>query len=281
MPIPAGSIPSLGMNSGPCEPWIPLCTSWPAGASPVITGAAVEAATEILWERTARRFGLCTVKLFPCREDNWPSNAARWLGSWLPTQGGSSGWGWPYPALLGGLWYNLGCGGSGCGGTCTCNVLWTAQLPQPVVNVIEVKVDGVVLDPTAYRVDNWRTLVRLDGKPWPVCNNINQDDTHVGTWSVTAQYGETVPVSGQLAVGELAQELVKSCLGGACQVPQATLTRLKRQGVERDFIKITGKLGEIIGLHHCDLFVQTYNPTASRPAAIYGFDGPRRRYINT
>ena len=44
---------------------------------------------------------------------------------------------------------------------CGCQPLDTAPLPgHPVREIIEVKIDGVVVDPTTYRLDGRRKLVR-------------------------------------------------------------------------------------------------------------------------
>lgn len=267
------------LDSGPCISWVPLCANWPAGVTPAITGAAVDAATELLWERTQRRFGECQVTLRPCKEECWPANAIAWLGSWLPTYGSGS-WGWPYPALLGGRWFNLGCGS--CAGSCSCTSVEQVRLPQPVASILKVKVDGVILNPTAYRVDDWQWLVRVDGGRWPTCNNLNVDDTHVDTWSVTASYGEVPPTLGQLACGELASQIAKMCVDGACASPAAALSQIQRQGVTKNYLQNNRESpGVSIGLVLCDRFIRTYNPTGSKPAAIFNMDGGRARRTGT
>ena len=100
----------------------------------------------------------------------------------------------------------------------------------------------------------------------------------VGTWSVTATYGEPVPELGALAAGELACEIIRSLSGEDCRLP-ATVTSLVRQGVTIQYPDLartleTGK----IGLYLCDLFLQTYNPHGLvRRAATYSVDGPDLR----
>lgn len=264
------------LDSGPCQNWDPICEAWPADAE-AVTGAAVQAATEVLWNRTRRRFGLCEVALRPCRRDcftSWPWVAPLWNDA--------SSWGWPFPALIGGLWFNLGCG-SCSSGNCSCAVLHEVVLPSPVANVTEVKVDGVVLDPSAYRVDDYRLLVRTDGEAWPRCNNLNLADTETGTWSVTAEYGEVVPTLGQLAVGELAAEIAKSCVGaGDCALPKKTVRQVTRQGVTKVFFDAESSFSNNrVGLYYCDLFLSTYNPGGGHVATIFNIDGPRARRVGT
>lgn len=265
------------LDSGPCQVWTPHpCTVFPDDTV-AVSGVALEAATELLWERSHRRFGLCSVTLRPCKQECWPAGAMAWLGSWLPTTNASAGgWGWPYPALLGGRWYNLGC--DSCGDSCSCTMLQQVKLPNPVASVTQVKVDGVVLAPSAYRVDNWQWLVRIDGNMWPTCNDLNLDDTHVGTWSVTASYGEIVPESARFAVGELAVMIAKACVQSGC-APSATTTTIQRQGVTKNLLADLD--GKRIGLRMCDLFLRTYNPGNNRPAVIFDIDGQRARRVGT
>lgn len=133
----------------------------------------------------------------------------------------ASGWHWamwPYPSspirLGGGLdgWTNCwGCGedlgadsGSGwgmCQGSCD---LPCVDLPAPVSDVVEVVIDGEVLDPSAYKVQAYRRVCRVDGSTWPCSNNLrgtscaNTDtvveyavDATGGDWSLTVLYGAT------------------------------------------------------------------------------------------
>lgn len=247
---------------GPCETWdyIWCVDLTSAGVNLALTGSALQAATEILYNRTAQQFGYCTFTVRPCRQDCqdnfWPGTAGGfggWSGPWWQ-MGGL----WPRPALIGGAWYNLTCGG--CGGECSCSEISTALLPGPVASVVSVKLNGETLPASGYRVDNYRQLVRLGGATWPICQDMSKADTEDNTWSVTVQIGQAVPVSGQWAVGELALEILKSCAGLACALPR-TATNITRQGVTIDMPTIYDLLDhKLLGLPYCDLFVSTYNP---------------------
>lgn len=278
MPIPAGPGTNPGLNSGPCAAWEPAdCAAWPDNLEPV-RDMALMAATEILWNRTKRRFGVCELSLRPCRRECGGDLALAWLyGSWLPTYGGTGyGWGWPYPALIGGRWYNMGCG---CGDDCSCTAMHQIQLPYPVADIIEVKVDGVVLVTGAYRVDDWRQLVRLDGEDWPLCQDLNLPDTESGTWSVTLTVGEAVPQMGLFAVNELGLQIALGCVGsGACALPAGTLKSLDRQGVKQEFLQGAWLAG-YRGMPAVQAFLETWNPTRSGTASIMAIDGPRRGRI--
>ncbi len=266
------------LNAGPCEAWDPVgCGTWPDDLM-AIRDYALMAATEVLWERTKRRFGLCELTLRPCRRSCAPYGALAWLNNWLPTWGGSGGWGWPYPALVGGRWYNMGCGI--CENDCSCTILHQIELPTPVAQILEVKVDGDVLDSSEYRVDNWRWLVRLGGDEWPLCQDLNLADTEVGTWSVTATYGEVVPTLGLFAVNELALDIARSCVGQECGVPSGVVKQVQRQGVTKIFLSSEYVNGQT-GLKLTDRFFNTYNPTQSGVATVYNIDRPQSRRVGT
>lgn len=244
--------------------------------SPTITGAAVAFATEVLHSLTGQQFGFTTVKLRPCRDcgystpfpDGWQS----WPGTQPPPIGatGSGGYfGW---------WFPLGCGSCAYDG-CGCTVISQVRLPAPVHAVTEVKVDGVVLATNAYRVDNSRFLVRVDGSTWPLANNLAKDDTQVGTWSVTAQYGQSVPTGAALAIGELACEFVRGLAGQDCRLPRG-VTQLARQGVTISLPDLATQFKDgLTGLYFTDMFISTWNPNhlRARPR-VYSVDrGTMRR----
>jgi hypothetical protein len=259
----------------PCAPWTPeWCVSLPTG-SEAVTGVAVEAASEILWALSGRRFGECSVSLRPCRRScnagEWPAGWVEWPG---PVRGG------PSPALIAGQWFNLTC--APCLGDCTCGRLEEALLPSPVMAVTQVKIDGDIIPTGSYRVDNWRLLVRADGGSWPLCNDLSKADTEPGTWSVTVTVGETVPRSGQMAVAELAAELAEGCLGGDCRVP-LRVQQLARQGVTISYPDPAEFAGNgLLGLPMCDRFLIAYNPGRLRaPPAVYSPDQPAFRRTST
>lgn len=266
------------VNTGPCAPWELLCADFPEGTSAQLEETAAMIATEILWNRTKRQFGTCPVELRPCRKSCLPA----WplIPNGYTNLSGAS-WPFPQPALIGGNWINLTCGS--CFTDCSCSHVSEVRLPYPVASITEVKVDGVILPSTSYRVDNFNLLVRLDGEDWPTCNDLNLDDTEPGTWSVTAEYGQEVPELGQLAAGQLAVEIAKRCVGaGGCLLPAGTVQQVTRQGVTKVFFDSAEAFkGGMIGMFYPDMFIKTYNPTNSGLATIFDIDGPRHRRVGT
>src|SRR5690606_2001065 len=265
----------MTLPPGVCEVWDPTWTCKLPTTSYAATGQAAEIATEVLFALSGRQFGLCTRTVRPCRAECF-GNVVPSPDWWIP-----GGFTYPQPALIGGQWYNLTCGD--CSGGCSCSVVSEVVLPGPVHDSIQVKIDGVVQDPSTYRLDDRRLLVRL-GASWPICNNLNLADTEVGTWSVTFRTGVEVPLLGQLAVAELATEIAKflACDAG-CVLPKP-IQSITRQGISVSLLDpnevfADGKLG----LYFCDLFIQTYNPNKlRRRSRAYDIDSlVNRRHVGS
>lgn len=208
-------------TNGPCADWIDAEDVFDCGpcASLAVENAALAAevataASRMLWLRSHKRYpGVCSQTVRPCRRcDSWDQPV--WWGSmWTPA------------------WGTCGCGAPtgrscGCGGQAELTLGY-----EPLIAVSQVKVDGAVLAPTAYRVDDYRWLVRLDGEPWPMCQDVALADTQPDTFSVTFTWGRAVPEAGVLAAKALACELYQACTGGECRLPSRTRA-VARQGVE-------------------------------------------------
>lgn len=266
MPIPAGGGVVTPVPPGLCEAWEPIWTCALPTSANAVTGTAVQVASEVLWSLTARQFGLCTITLRPCRRDCYGSTWPGW-GQWW--EYGT----YPTPALIGGSWFNLTCGS--CDDGCSCTRVSDVMLPGPVWEVGLVKVDGEILvKGTDYRLDDYRRLVRLGGNEWPICNNLNLDDSQPGTWSVTFAQGQPVPELGRLAVGILATEIAKMLIcDSSCALPKPVQS-LSRQGVNLTFLDPNEVFADgRTGLYLPDLFISTYNPNKLRNRSkVYNID---------
>lgn len=129
----------------------------------------------------------------------------------------------------------------------------------PVISVDEVLIDGVVVDPATYRVDDFRRLVRLDGLCWPACNDMSADDSEPGTFSVTYTAGRTPPIELQMAAAELACELKRACNGADCRLP-SNVTSVSRQGVTLNIDAIEAAVnGGVSGIAIVDAAVRRYD----------------------
>lgn len=256
---------------GPCETWPVTWICDVSCESPTVTAQAVEVATEMVWALSGRQFGLCEVTLRPCRREctdfPWPGDRNDWI-QW-------AGVSWVNPSLIAGQWFNVICGR--CTTGCSCTSISEVVLPAPVHSIVQVKIDGVVVSGSGYRLDDNRVLVRL-GADWPSCNDLSLADTEPGTWSVTARYGLAVPAGGSWAVGELACELIRARNGEDCRLPR-NVTQLVRAGVTLQFPQVQDLLRDgMTGLYLVDQFVAAWNPNGlRRRSGVYQVDGPRHR----
>lgn len=166
------------------------------------------------------------------------------------------------------------------GDTCSCVMLEQAILPSATQEVTQVKVNGVVLDSTAYTLyDRGRRLVRTDGGTFPWCQDLSKPDTEEGTWSMDITLGLPVPMSGLRACGELAAEFYAQATAGTCKLP-TRVQSLSRQGVNMQFIDPQEFLKEgRIGLYLCDLFLVAVNPDRMRSqSGVYSPDLHRGQF---
>ncbi len=258
--------PNLGTVA--CDVWPVTWTCELTAAQIAVTGVALEFASNALWALSGRQFGLCTVTLRPCRRDCY--------GMTWPFNDGYAGQTYPTPYWWNGQWFNLAC--SGCLTDCSCSVVSEFVLPAPVYQIVNIKVDGVIVSGSSYRLDDSRIVVRTDGQTWPICNDLSKNDTATGTWSVTAQYGQPVPSSASIAVGQLACEVVKAITGDDCALPQSVQS-LARQGVNLTFLDPNELFSERrTGLRFTDMFISTFNPGGlNERSRVYDIDGPNPR----
>lgn len=244
----------MGIPVQYCEPWTTperLCcpdivptdcqTGLPVPATYAWTDEElIQAATDILFRATCSLFpGHCQITVRPC-----PS---------------------------------CGCNRSKCG--CGRYVFIELQDRYPVISVDEVKIDGVVLDPSEYRVDDYRRLVRLNGECWPSCNDLTEPDTEPHTFSVTYTAGRRPTTILQMAAAELACELKKACNLTDCRLPQ-NVTQVSRQGVTLNIDAVEAAvMGGYTGITIVDSAVAQYNcaraksrvwhPSLSKPRQVF------------
>lgn len=227
---------------------------------------AVEAASEILRRLSGGVYGLCTLKIRPCRR-----RCAELYGADRVLRDGLGVSGGPWtPALIDGRMYNITCG---CVGECGCSPLCEIILNPPAFDVLAVKIDGQTLPSTAYRVDQQRRLVRVDGQCWPDCQEIALEDTQPNTWSVLYRTGRPVPAGGRVAMTELATNLWQACNGMKCKLP-ARVTQVVRDGVTYDLIDDLSVFERgRTGLNRVDMWLASVNPYAARaPMAVWSPD---------
>lgn len=198
-------------------------------------------AVQILWDLTGRRFGPCEVTVRPCQ------SAIAACGR---------------------------CGGYPMGPRlCGCRSVPEVVLPGPVHSIVEVLVDGIALEPEAYRVDDFAWLVRLDGGVWPFCQDLTADADASGAFAVTYLIGAEPPAGAAQIAGELACDIARArCQDDECRLPRRA-TQAVRQGVTVTMADLPdGKTGiEIV-----DLWVSAIN-LKRRRSTVYSPDMPKVR----
>lgn len=265
----------MTIRTSPCSwpvQFPPDCTVPEPYASLPASGQALydQMAIDFLWRWTGRRFSICEVTVRPCRERCWDGLST--FGSIVTRR--------PFtPALIRGEWFNIACGS--CGDACGCGDTSTLKLPGPVDEITEITIDGTVLDPAAYRVDNHQLLVRLDGDRWPTCQNMGAALGKPDTWGVTYTLGIPVPVGGQIAAGLLASEFAKAaCNDSTCLLPKRLQT-ITRQGVTVGFMDAFDDLQKGgTGLWLIDSWVTSVTRAPQAPR-VFSPDVPRDRFRRT
>lgn len=255
-----------------------LCSSWidetdlcaPCGGEYLLDSGLMEnfidVSSELLYMLSGQQFpGLCETTIRPCTSRAWFD----YSGSGLNIPGRS------YP-----LDVVCGCNAPE---TCGCgNLSQIALLNYPVTEVTEVKVDGVVLPDSSYRLDEGHFLVRLDSERWPCCQDLALADTEPDTFSVEYSHGRPVPLPLQNAAAVLACELYMGCnpesFEGQCRLPRNVVS-IVRQGVSiamksAFFTKQPGKSVEF-GIPEIDMALAAYNPYGlTAPMVILSADEP-------
>ena len=238
-----------------CWPVDTGCCSEFDDYSPAIQTRSKGLAGAALRMLTGRSIGGCDVKVRPCKRGCIGADAGYFSAGWF------------VPLNWAGTWTNS----CGCTTDCSCGPLEQMLLPPPIGRVTQVKVDGVVVAPTAYRVDSQRWLVRLDGGTWPVCQDMAKADTEAGTFSVTYLNAQPVDGLGAYAAGVLACEFAKACSGARCRLPSG-VTDITRQGISMTLP--TGAFPDgLTGIREVDAYVQSVNPSKLRmPSRVWSPD---------
>lgn len=247
----------------------PTGADWSCAYSPEEIAAldpAVKARSEALgWSTlsalTGYRVALCPVVIRPCAlgcqtGSYYAAPTVATSGSLVP----GSGYG---PYMSGGNWYN-GCGCSS-PSDCSCSFVSEILLPEEVGGIASVWLNGAELDPTAYRVDNGRRLVRTDGEVWPMCQDMANSDPAEGGLFVSYYAGVAPNDLLRYAAGVLASEFYKACGNGNCRLPQG-VTSVTRAGVT---MEIPSGLfpGGATGIHEVDAVIRIYNPFSLKARA--------------
>lgn len=228
------------------------CSDWPirwpcdiSGEDEALLEMVQASAQQILWSLSGRRFGVCETTEFyrmPCTTPCY----LPWADEFGP------GVEWRL-----GQWDRRKC----------CAI----PLDQrPVRGIKEVKVYGEVQDPITYYLGKG-VLYRIE-ECWP-CDQ----DCEFPPVEVTYTYGIDPPALAELAMGELACELLAGITGADCRLPSNAIS-VTRQGITVDLGDASTLVAENrIGLPISDVFLRSVNPSKlMMPSAVYSPDKARR-----
>lgn len=252
---------------GPCTPWVTLDeVQGTPGAQDIdadVLQTALEVASGSLWRRSGRQYsGVCSDTVRPLRRMYALDGG---LGGWAPL------WGW-----------RDGINAHSCGyppnRNCGCGPLPEITLgAYPIRDIIEVRIDGAVLDPAAYRVDDRRWLVRIDGQSWPCCSDLSKNPlTDPNTFQVTFEWGQSPPPGGTVAARVLAVEIGKMLTGSDCDLPRR-LQNVTFNGSSYTLLDPMNFLNDgLTGIYIVDLFLTDVNPhKLQRRSSVISPDIPR------
>lgn len=251
-----------------------------------ISLANMEIAEASAWmglsQLTAGQIAHCPVTVRPCRAGcaapgTWMTAPVLSSGHFAGVRPGIYGMFAPYVAASGAWVNSCGCAGTECG----CSRLEEVILPGPVGEIVEVWLNGAILDPDAYRVDNGNRMVRVDGdeEGWPVCQDLVEDAHGLNAFSVTYYMGEAPNNVILRAAGMLAVEFYKSCTGGDCALP-ANAIAVTRNGVSMEMqagIFPEGKTNIPI----VDNLIGLYNPFGLKVPPVIASPDTRRPRMTT
>jgi hypothetical protein len=158
-----------------------------------------------------------------------------------------------------------------CGSDCRCSRADAVILTAPVGRIDEVKVDDVILAPTAYQLEDGNRLVRLDGGGWPPCAGPK--------FTVTYLNGHEVDELGEYVGGLLALEYLNAMTANKkCRLP-ANVTTVSRQGISMELS--TGMFPDgTTGIKEVDAYLMQWNPYGMRTRPqVYSPDLPRQHAV--
>ena len=251
-------------------------------ASPA-TVAAMERSEALAWisltALSGGQIAMCPVTVRPCRAGcgapgTWMVAPVLSSGRFAGVRPGVYAFA-PYIGASG-AWVN----GCGCSSTdCGCSSLSEAILPGPVGEIVEVWLDGAVLDPAAYRVDNGNRLVRTDGQAWPACQDLAQDAHGEDAFSVRYYLGAAPDSTILWAAGRLASQFFDACQGQDCALP-ANAVNVARTGISYE-LEAGLFPGGKTNIPEVDALLELYNPHGLRSAPIIASPDTRRTRMTT
>lgn len=222
------------------------------------------AASEILYSLSGRQFtGNCgPVTIRPVAR---PENAD--TRGWVFA--GSSGWG-----------YGWGASATGNLGFPPVMALYAEDMgpyielyDYPVNEIVQVKIDGVVIPPDEYELREHKWLIRMlptsstvptERWGWPTSQVQWLPDTQTSTFSVTYTFGQDPGSAGRLACKVLAESIAMPLFGNANKYPER-IVQISRQGVTAQIASVIDVMKNGgTGILDVDRWILAVNPNHLR-----------------
>lgn len=248
----------------------PTLGDWGGNRPAEVEELAAEQAELLAWSSmlslTAGRVTACPATVRPVC---WRCQSQTWITapSWLSTP--STGWGNVYATgIIGGeIPFGVFGGETGLGDCDGSGYGKYIDLERPVGSIASVSIDGVLLAPSAYRLEDAR-LRRIDGSVWPTTQNFDAV-TGTGVFEVSYYQGQRPGALFSWAVGQLAAEFYLAMVetkGKRCRLPD-NVTAVTRQGVT--YQVNAGLFADgVTGIREIDAVLRHYNPNALKQATV-------------
>ncbi len=248
------------MTSNVCTSWADLddlngCQNCPNDPDPYVMADLLLAASSMLNKKIGGLYpGTCSEYSRPCSQfgnTGWPAfhGEAWWAPGW---------WSW-IPA-----WGVCGCAGLASRECGCCGIPEVMPGAGPIAEIQQIKIDGVVLAPSAYQIADDNYIARIDGGTFPCCQNHRLADTEPDTFSISYTAGADPPIEATMAAASLACDLYSACTGGECAIPIGVAS-LVREQVSYSFAitELNALQAGFTGNRLADLFLATYGKAPS------------------
>lgn len=167
-----------------------------------------------------------------------------------------------WPGIISTVGWRPSKGSCGCSiGRPGCNRPPEIVLPgYPVISVDRVEIDGVVVDPATYRVDDDVRLVRMPNvtddrnEGWPCCQRMDRGLGEEDTFGIDYTWGSIPDDAGLAAVAALGCELSLAAdpnTAARCSLPKGVVRSITRQGLSME-------LATVLDLDSCGITDVTY-----------------------
>jgi hypothetical protein len=136
-------------------------------------------------------------------------------------------------------------------------------LRGPDTEIMEVVVDGAVLNPSEYGLLDGNKLFRKSGC-WPSTNDLTKDDSQDGTFSVTFRFGRTPSYLTRSACVEMVCMMARDEPRALSRMRGIVSANVQGVSVQLDDDEVRS-----LGLAHVNRFLDAYSPRGITVLGVY------------